>query len=288
MADVKDEVPKLDDKELLAKLQEILERWPLYRIFRYSGSEHLYLPAEISLYCSNEKCRKEQRWSTSRTARPYRPRTTTVPSLPPKSGWNQVEYVCNNCSTNATRFYFFWKGNETESRFYKVGQYPPLRVEPPRRLAKKLDEINADLYRKALTSRNNAYGLGALAYLRRVVENKMNDLLDLIYQAAQDAFATDELKRIEEIKSSWRFDDKIGYAAKVLPKHLKPYDVNPLDALHDLASDGIHHRSDDDCLDVFDRCKTAFEYVFRELDVQVEDAKAYLEAMQCIGKKSAG
>ena len=135
-----------------------------------------------------------------------------------------------------------------------------------------------------MTEAARRYGLGALAYLRRVVENKMNDLLDLLRQAAEDAAALEELKKIDEVKGSWRFDDKIAYAAKVLPRHLKPQGTNPLDALHDLASDGIHHRSEDECLTIFDRCKAAFEFVFRELDVQVEDAKAYLEALGAIGQ----
>ena len=72
---------------------------------------------------------------------------------------------------------------------------------------------------------------------------------------------------------------KLRIAAKVLSRHLNPQGTNPLDALHDLASDGIHDRSEDECLAIFDRCKAAFEYVFRELDVQAEVAKAYLEAL---------
>jgi len=78
---------------------------------------------------------------------------------------------------------------------------------------------------------------------------------------------------------------KLRIAAKVLSRHLNPQGTNPLDALHDLASDGIHDRSEDECLAIFDRCKAAFEYVFRELDVQAEDAKAYLEALGAIGQK---
>jgi hypothetical protein len=271
----KEELPVLDDKQLQAKLQEVLQEWPLYRVFRYTGSEHYFVPSELSLFCPNPKCGKLQQWHAE------------IFTGPQKRGWDDKVYTCKNCGHNTTRYYFYWSGNQAESRFFKVGQHPPLQMEPPSRLAKKLNAVDADLYRKALTSRNNSYGLGALAYLRRVVENKMNDLLDLLRQAAQDAAAVEELKKIDEVKASWRFDDKIAYAAKVLPRHLKPQETNPLDALHDLASDGIHNRSEDDCLDIFDRCKAAFEYVFRELDVQIEDAKGYLEALAAINKKPA-
>jgi hypothetical protein len=112
----------------------------------------------------------------------------------------------------------------------------------------------------------------------------MNDLLDLLHEAAKDEGSAEELAKIEEVKKSWRFDDKIGYAAGILPRHLRPGGVNPIDKLHDLASDGIHHRTEDECIEIFDSCKTAFEYVFRELDVQIEDAKAYIASLKPLQK----
>jgi len=52
-----------------------------------------------------------------------------------------------------------------------------------------------------------------------------------------------------------------------------------------VLSEGIHHRPDDECLEIFDRCKAAFEYVFRELQVQIEDARAYMTSLGAIGVK---
>ena len=114
----------------------------------------------------------------------------------------------------------------------------------------------------------------------------MNDLLDMLHEAAKadDSFV-EELKRIEEVKASWRFDDKITYAANLVPKRLKPGGLNPIDRLHDLASDGIHHRTEDECLDIFDQCRASFEYVFSELEVQIEDAKIFLQSLQPRPKK---
>ena len=270
-------VPTLDDTGLVRKLVEILQEWPLYRVFRYTGTDHGFVPQEISLFCHNPKCGKQQLWH----AEIYVGRQ--------KSGFNEMQYTCRNCGKDTARYYFFWVGYEDgTSRFYKVGQYPPLQKEAPQRLAKKFSKVDLDLYRKALTSRNDSYGLGALAYLRRVVENRMNDLLDLLHEAARDdEHAATELKKIEEVKSSWRFDDKISYAANLLPKRLKPGGVNPIDKLHDLASDGIHHRSEDECLEIFDRCKASFEYVFGELDVQIEEARAYIATLKTLESKNS-
>ena len=40
MAEQKVELPELDDAQLLEKLAEILEQWPLYRMFEYRGSTY--------------------------------------------------------------------------------------------------------------------------------------------------------------------------------------------------------------------------------------------------------
>jgi hypothetical protein len=273
MTEALSQLPKFSDAELVAKLSEVLQSWPLYRKFRYSGSTHGFVPEEISLFCPNEKCNKEQLWHAQ------------IYTGQQRCGWCEKDYTCKNCGKSVTRYYFYWYGTESSYCFFKVGQYPPLQIEPPAPLAKKFDQFNLDLYRKALTSRNNSFGLGALSYLRRVVENTMNDLLDLLQTAAENAGVATELKVIAEVKASWRFDDKITYAAKALPRHLKPHGINPLDVLHDLASDGIHHGGEDECLEIFDRSKTAFEFVFRELAVQIEDARAYIASLGDISSK---
>ncbi len=169
----------ITDGELVAKLREILENWPLYRVYRYSGSDWSFLPEEVSLFCHNTKCKKDQLWKTDI----YYGSQFSSPS-PDKGGFKEKKYTCKNCEKNVVRYFLYWQGNKTSSVFRKAGQYPPLQIEPPARIAKKLGSADLELYRKALTSRNNSFGLGALAYLRRVVENRMNDLLDLLRAAA--------------------------------------------------------------------------------------------------------
>ena len=39
----------------------------------------------------------------------------------------------------------------------------------------------------------------------------------------------------------------------------------PFGTLYELISDGLHQRSEDECMGIFYRCKTAFEYVVKKL-----------------------
>jgi len=174
-----------------------------------------------------------------------------------------------------------WSDDKYSSFFSKIGQHPPLEERVAPELARQIDAENLDFYKKGLRCRNFNFGVGALAYLRRVVENRMNDILDRLCAAAAEAgFAADELKGLEDAKRSKRFDDKVAYAAKILPPYLKPGGQNPIDLLHDLASEGIHTKSDVECIEIFDRSRIALEYVLRELQVRKEDAKAFAESLR--------
>ena len=152
----------------------------------------------------------------------------------------------------------------------------------PDTLKKVLDKDDLAFYKNAIRMRNYNLGIAAVAYLRRVVENKINDVLDVLAEAAQEhSFATEELRRIKSAKASFRFDDKIDYAAKLLPPHLRPEGKpNPIDVLHDLTSNGLHSKSEEECIDIFDKVRKVFEYVFGNLNVQIEEARAFVKSLE--------
>jgi hypothetical protein len=176
------------------------------------------------------------------------------------------EYTCRNCGKNCANYWILWRENTNDNLFIKVGQWPPLLIDPPLELVKGLGSEDTELYKKALTNGNSAFGIGALAYFRRVIENKVNMLLDLIGEAAQLAnFEPEELKRIEEIKASHHVDVKIEYASKILPPHLRPGGHNPLNKLYAVASSGLHGKTDGECLEDFQNARFEFEYLFKKL-----------------------
>lgn len=269
---------QITDNAAEAKVREALEKWPLYRLLEYTGgAKTTALPALISLFCP--RCEQIQWWDTE-------VRWDACHNV----GFVQKTYTCRNCGIEEVRYYCYWETSGGITRFKKVGQHPPLEDRVPKELESKLGTHDLDLYKKALRCRNFNYGLGALAYLRRVVENRMNDILDLLAEAARETdFAPDELQAIEQAKQAKRFDDKVTFGAKILPPHLKPGgSQNPIDLLHDLASEGIHAKSEDECIEIFDRSRLVFEYLFRELQLRREDARSYLKSVKRLtARKSA-
>jgi hypothetical protein len=267
----------LTAEQLFVKLREILEGWPLYRDFTYLGTDDVQrIPPLLSLHCPF--CKKEQWWAIRNPS-----------SYGDRKGYFTATYVCRNCGACEARFYIYWSGEpETGYKFFKAGQYPPLEERIPAELEQQLKDVDLEFYKRALRCRNFNFGVAALAYLRRVVENRMNDLLDLIAEAArQVGYGAEELRRLEQVKASRVFDDKVSYAAAILPPSLKPGGANPFDLLHDLASEGLHSLSDGECIDVFDQSRTVFEHVFIELKLKEAKDKSFLDGVKELQKRKS-
>jgi hypothetical protein len=62
----------------------------------------------------------------------------------------------------------------------------PLDESVTAELQKLLDEEALDLYKKAIRQRNHGLGIAAVAYLRRVVENRINNIWDVLAAAAKE------------------------------------------------------------------------------------------------------
>jgi hypothetical protein len=240
------------------------------------------------MFCSNLKCLADQWWHTSNAAY-YFGRD---------DGPNNVTYICRNCGESSQYYWLIWTPSEEKrdgfdmGTFIKAGQWPPLTIEPDVELAKALGKADTKLYRKALISASISHGVAALAYFRRVIENQVNHLIDLIGEAAKNAqTGGDALKKIDAIKAAKHVDQKIEFAKGLLPKHLQPGGINPFDKLWGVASAGLHGESEDWCLDLFAEFKFSFEYLFRSLTLENEQARQFIEKMNApspaqLGKKT--
>lgn len=285
-----DKIEKHTRATLTTKLGEILESWPLYRVFNYEGesvhpdvsqSREPYhvgtLPTKIRLFCEGKDCRNVQLWGL------YGSAEMRVPVQ-----FERRSYTCKNCRDHSVTYAFDWAITRNSGSFQKVGQQPPLAHAPPKELRRRLDKEDYDLYGKALDCRNFNYGLGAVAYMRRVVENKTNDLLDLILDTLKAAGTStaEHAREIEEIKKGIVYEKKLDIAQKLLPARLIREGTNPIQSLHTLTSTGLHEKSEDECVSIFDQARVAFEYVFSQLEVERASAEEYVKAIRELNQKS--
>lgn len=148
----------------------------------------------------------------------------------------------------------------------KIGQYPEPAVEVPKGVSKNLGKDADSLYKKALICRNHGFGLAAVGYMRRVVEDKTNELIEIAARLAEshnvDAAVVSKMREAADSTEYTTYEDKLKFAATVFPDNLKVGGANPLNVLYGLVSKGLHGLGEPECIAIADETRDVFEYVF--------------------------
>lgn len=152
----------------------------------------------------------------------------------------------------------------------KTGQLPPHSISIPAKVERRLGSA-ADFYKKGLICRNQGFGVGALSYFRRVIEDKTTDLIDTLADLAE-ARGIDQatVNEIRAAKSQRTYDQRLKAAAPAIPESLRPGGSNPLATLHTLLSGGIHGRTEEECLQTADDVREVFDHIISTLREEVE------------------
>lgn len=266
----------MDTEKKTVSEREFLESWGLFRALQLDRDWET--PAKLSHDCSI--CKKETTW------REYDSGTV--------SGLLVLEYHCADCEKGRVVFVVYAQreyakrvssggplpGAYTVPRVvssvaWLVGQVPFPAAKIPRALEKRLGD-DATLYKKGLTCRNEGFGIGAVSYIRRVVENKTNELIDVVADlAAAEGVPAEQVEKVKAAKESKAYDRKLEVAAPLVPISLRPGGVNPLGELHRLLSVGLHGRTEEECLQIADDLREIFEFVFERLHSQIEDLRSF-------------
>jgi hypothetical protein len=278
----------LSNDELKLKIATALQEWPLYRELHYTGAGLIpSAPQELTLFCGHAKCGFKTSWILVGSEAVAASRARGVVHLSIADDFRHAKYKCNNCRVRVARFFYYWRVTDKEGWFYKAGQHPELEERIPKGLEEKLSPDDLKTYKKALRMRNFNLGLAAVAYMRRIVENRMNDMLEVLHEAATThAVAPDILAQHEVMMNEKKFKVKVDYAGELLPQSLRPPGKpNPMAILHELASDGLHAKSDEACVDIFDSCRQTFEYVFGKMRLENEEAKKFVSGMAALSDR---
>jgi hypothetical protein len=265
------------------KLGEFIARWPLYSPIEITPlweteSPHLdplqaLIPGKLEADCP--KCRKVT-WHSRRSNNAMR-----------QGGLEAVVYCCRNCEDAQVIAWVLWGVRKNVVTFEKCGQRPKLEIHPAKSLETALGE-KASLYRKGLICRHQGYGLAAVAYLRRVVEDTIDEMIDALLQAMRET-GSDEgaIAEVEAAKKSRAVEDKVQAVANLVPNHLRPGGINPFGLLYGLLSAGLHDLTEEECLEIADGIIKVFDHVFVEMSAHVGQRKNFTTGMQSLQAKYA-
>ena len=122
-----------------------------------------------------------------------------------------------------------------------------------------------DLLKKAICCLKDGFGVGAYAYLRQVLESHIGLLIDEIKKTAQEQDDTETLERLAKLHDNSHMSENIDVAKDALPLYLCIKGYNPLKLLYQTLSEGIHDKSDKECLEKANAIYEALTFIITSL-----------------------
>jgi len=261
--------------------KEFLEHYPLYKkLVLKSFPEYLnQLPkVPISMYCYN--CDSIQTYNLSSEYF----KGFGHANYPTQGVIIRCDYLCMHCKKVEREF--FVKIAEDKTWIMKVGQFPAWEISGEPNIEKMLGDYKS-YYKKGLICESQGYGIGAFGYYRRIVEEIIDQLLEDITELLSGEEKDKYLTVLEKTKKTIVAQDKIELVKELLPPVLRPDGMNPLQTLHSVLSEGLHARSDEECLEYSDQCRTILIFLVNQISVSKQSSRSFSESMRKILEKRA-
>jgi hypothetical protein len=245
---------------------EFLSTFPLYSPANFAG---LWIfPPRLSLDC--DLCGKETTWLELSGSDDNRTK-----------GHMNATYACGFCHKEEMRFFVYLDSDKKQ--IYKVGQHPEPSIYIPKRLATGLRD-SAQHYRRGLVCLKQGYGIAAVAYFRRVVEERTNEMIDVVVElGVASGTPEEELKEIRSAKEERNYTKKLETASAMIPINLRPGGVNPLGRLHSLLSEALHSQPEAESVKLAGELQFVIEFVFENLRDYLDSQRKYAARIQAAG-----
>lgn len=198
-------------------------------------------------------------------------------------------FRCSGCEEQTANFFLEFDRDRRWVR--KVGQLPEWDISLDRDLEEALG-ADAELFKRAKVCVGQSYGVGACTYLRRVLENQITPLLQLVRQnRADDGALEEELTRIDEILGGRVADERIRLAREVLPDSILVEGDNPLELIYDQLSVGLHRKDEQECTEIAKDLLGPLRHVVVSLSKEREQRRqrrGFGEQIRALRKRAQG
>lgn len=253
--------------------KQFLETYPLYRKFQAEVRPTLDLVPSPAINGICEVCKSLQTFCQTNTWHELFQYSNTSAN----GKVVRAEYLCHSC--REFRWTFFLRFGDSCDSITKIGQWPAWSIGVDSGLAKMLGEHASD-YQKGLVCESQSYGIGAFAYYRRIVEEIIDRLLDEIGGLISEDNKVTYREALAKTKKTIVAQEKIALVKDLLPTILRPDGMNPLTLLHSTLSEGLHGRSDQDCLEDAQSIREMLVFLVNQVLLSKESAKSFTTGMR--------
>ncbi len=271
-------ITKSDIRERAMPNREFLEGYPLYRPMKVLVAARLDLIEKPSINMSCGTCKSKQTFNVVNDYwenYPYSNVTTEQQII-------RCLYRCEGCRQFGRTFFVrLGKGSLT-----KVGQFPAWDINGEPGIENRLGE-HAEYYKRGLICESQGYGIGAFAYYRRIVEETIDGLLAEVSNLLSGDDKSKYEAALAQTKQTRQTSDKIDLVKDLLPAILRPENMNPLSALHEALSEGLHAESDEDCLAYAARIREILAFLTQQIAITTSAQKSFTASMRSLLEKRA-
>lgn len=259
--------------------RDFIEDYPLYRKFVEEFPEYTHELSSPSVRLKCELCGSEQTFALANDydQRHHSGRLTGGLVF-------RAVYQCAGC--RQTEYEFFLRISEDRSSIVKVGQYPGWEIKTDKNLADLLGH-HSPIYRKGLVCESQGYGIGAYAYYRRIVEEIIDELLKTISGLIDPAELEKYQAALRDVQKETVTEKKIALVKDLLPPILRPQGNNPLSLLHGLLSEGLHGRTDEECLEDAAHIRDTLVFLVNQVILSKSSAKLFTDSMKKLLEKNS-
>jgi hypothetical protein len=190
-----------------------------------------------------------------------------------------IRYTCSVCYNTKLQWFVELQFDVTNGQTYfrKVGQLPPFDISTPRDVEKRLGKKEVAFFRNARVCISQGYGIGACIYLRRLIEDQIDALLEIHLETRQEEGAKEEeLERIKVIINEKMLENKI----KLVTTKEEGTTIYPVGAMYDRLSDAIHNYSDNESIAVAQDVSEMFVDLIVRLKEQRKAQQEHLERLK--------
>ncbi|PJZ41686.1 hypothetical protein CH370_09595 [Leptospira kmetyi] len=286
---MKEREPNIKSEIDSIALSEFLEGHPpsqivnvkdLYYISKDNfGEDHWYLnKPEINLYCSNDKCNGNRFFRNIDSGRvELQKRSEKLVFL---------NYQCSNCQDSLKVFSaFVMADNGTKGQIFKFGELPFYGPPTPSKLITLIGP-DREIFLKGRQCENQSLGIGAFIYYRRVVENQKNRILTKILDVIKKLNVQKEkVTKFEEAIKEIQFSKAIELVKDDFPEILLVNGKNPLKLLHSVLSEGVHNRTDEQCLNLAQSIRIVLAELSERISIALKDEQELLNAISILENK---
>jgi hypothetical protein len=259
-----------------SSLSQFIEEYPLYSRF---GTDQPIEAADLDNLAFNFFCQKEKEVQPFRLSIPSSNGNGIHPSSQPHhsaEGFTEIfTGVCQSCEEYKITVVINAASGEEPPRYFirKIGQDPApesTAVKLPDDVAGFLDDEGRECYRKALSNLEFDYGVGTLAYIKKMLANGVDKIIEALSNTYSDAGG-----KFAEAFNSYKQDGQrtkfIEEATPHFPESLKEHGASSLLVLYDALSLSVQDLTEKECIKKSKDIDTLFRYMTRKLNAEIQE-----------------